>query len=221
MSRACLALSETLFARGIEVDPQAFAATYAGALHRYYAHREASLREGTTVALLRKLLDEQDLTVSAEDIRAALEAHYTVTRSNWRPAADALVTMRTLRGIGLKLGLLSNAGDDDDVRILARDCAFEPFLDFIVTSAQVGFRKPDQRAFQAALAHWDVPPAEIAMVGDRLDADIGGAKRSGLRAIWITANPIELGPDGPLPDATIRNLNELRAALARLDSRPE
>lgn len=221
MTRACLALSQTLFARGIRVDPQAFAASYGAALQRYYAHREASLREGTTVALLRTLLDSQDLAVSAEDIRAALAAHYTVTRSNWRPAADALLTMRALREGGLQLGLLSNAGDDDDVRILARDCAFEPFLDFIVTSAQVGFRKPDQRAFQAALAHWDLPPAEIAMVGDRLDADIGGAKQAGVRAIWITGNPLELGPDALQPDATIRNLNELGAVLARLDSRPE
>jgi putative hydrolase of the HAD superfamily len=216
MSRACQALAETLCEHHISVDCQGFAAEFAAGLHRYYARREASLREGTTIALLRRLLEAKDLAATDEVLRAALDAHYTITRSNWRPAADALSTLQTLREGGLRLGLLSNAGDDLDVRVLARQSGFQSYLDFIVTSAQVGFRKPDSRAFRAALMNWDVPPAETAMVGDRLDADIAGAKGSGLRAVWITPNPLELRPDAPQPDATIGRLSELPDLLNHL-----
>jgi putative hydrolase of the HAD superfamily len=214
MARACTALAETLCQRGILVDCDSFSSEFAVALRAYYAHRETNLEEATTFSLLGDLLAAKGLRAAAADVRAALDAHYTITRSNWQAAGDALSALRALRKAGMRLGLLSNAGDDEDVRILAREAGVGPFLDFIVTSAQVGFRKPDPRTFQAALAHWDFAPGEVAMVGDRLDADVAGGQRAGLFAVWITHNPVYLRPDSSQPDLTISSLSQLPALLA-------
>jgi FMN phosphatase YigB (HAD superfamily) len=214
MARACMALAETLCQRGILVDCDSFSVEFAAALRAYYSHREKNQEEPTTLVLLRDLLAAKGLHAGDDDVRAALDALYTITRSNWRAADDALTTVLALRESGLRLGLLSNAGDDEDVRILAREAGVAPFLDFAVTSAQIGFRKPDPRIFRAALAHWEFPPGQVAMVGDRLDADVGGGKSAGLFAIWITSNPLDLRPDAPQPDLTISALSELPALLA-------
>jgi HAD superfamily hydrolase (TIGR01509 family) len=216
MARACLVLSETLCQRGIPLDCDSFAPEFASALRAYYAHRETSLEEPTTFRMLQELLAAKGFAAKDTDVRAALDALYTITRSNWRPADGAQPTLSALREGGLRLGLLSNAGDDEDVRILAGEAGISPFLDFIVTSAQVGFRKPDLRTFHAALAHWDFAPGEVIMVGDRLDADVAGGGRAGLTTCWITPNPVQLRPDAPQPDFSISSLSQLPALIADL-----
>ena len=51
-------------------------------------------------------------------------------------------------------------------------------FDFIVTSEQVGFEKPNQIIFKAALAHANCRGEDVWMVGDDLVCDIEGAKSS-------------------------------------------
>lgn len=216
MARACTALSETLCQRGVLLDCESFSSEFSVALRAYYAHRETNLEEPTTFRMLGDLLAAKGLPTGEGDVRAALDALYTVTRLNWHAAEDAQPTLGALRKSGFRLGLLSNAGDDEDVHILAREAGVTPFLDFILTSARVGFRKPDPRMFQAALAHWDFTPAEVAMVGDRLDADVAGGKGAGLLTVWITPSPLDLRPDSPQPDLTISSLSQLPGLLASI-----
>ena len=89
MARACLALSETLCQRGILVDCDSFASEFATSLRGYYAHRETNLEEPTTFKLLQELLAAKGLPAEDTDVRAALDALYTITRSNWRAADGA------------------------------------------------------------------------------------------------------------------------------------
>ncbi len=55
----------------------------------------------------------------------------------------------------------------------------------IVVSLEVGFGKPDPRVFEIAVSRLGVAKDDAVMVGDSLVCDIGGARRAGLRAIWI------------------------------------
>ena len=93
-----------------------------------------------------------------------------------------------------------------------------PYLDFVLSSASCGIRKPNPEIFNIALKRWGFSPQEVAMVGDTLDADVLGGKNAGLYTIWITRrvgvspNPAKL--DHIQPDATIQTLAELPALLA-------
>ena len=51
-------------------------------------------------------------------------------------------------------------------------------------------------------------------VGDTADADIGGAKSVGMRAIYIKRR-VELGLEKVCPDQVIESLADLPAALER------
>ena len=119
-------------------------------------------------------------------VRPALDALFTVTEENWELENDALLTLKMLESAGYRLGMVSNAGDDKDVMTLVERFGIGPYFDFILTSAACGLRKPHGRIFELALAHWGFPAAEVAMVGDTLEADILGANRAGLYSIWIT-----------------------------------
>jgi phosphoserine phosphatase len=86
----------------------------------------------------------------------------------------------------------------------------------IVISAEVGVGKPDPRIFRAALEAIDVAITDAVMVGDSLDRDIVGARRAGLRSVWLDRAGTAVSGSFA-PDARIRSLGELRDALVRLD----
>ena len=66
-------------------------------------------------------------------------------------------------------------------------------IDAAVIRAGLVVRKPQRRFFQQIIRHFGAQPAEIAMIGDKLLADIWGAKRAGFVTVWVE----KLGNDSP------------------------
>lgn len=126
--------------------------------------------------------------------------------------------LKKLEISGYKLGIISNAGDDQDVQQLARKFGIQHFFDFILTSAACSYRKPHPRIFEIGLANWYLLPSEAVMVGDNLTADIHGAQKVGMHGIWINrrADPQMEKQEAVKPDASLSSLSELPALLDRL-----
>ena len=85
----------------------------------------------------------------------------------------------------------------------------KPYFENIVTSENVGVKKPDPRIFRYAMEISDARPEESIMIGDNYEADIEGALNVGMHAILCEFNG-EL-PREDIP--TIKNLLELRTHL--------
>jgi len=218
-TRADLVFAESLRTQGVDIDPSQFARTFRNRLLEYYIQREETLFETTYLSVAKELLAEQGYpTMTEADIRSALDAMFSITQKNWAIEPDAVPTLRELEARGYRLGLVSNAGDNQDVFQLAEKFGIEPFFDFILTSAACSYRKPHTRIFELAVAHWRMPPYEIAMVGDTLEADILGAQNAGLFSIWITrrANPKADHMQRIKPDLSLPALADIPAALSRL-----
>lgn len=66
-------------------------------------------------------------------------------------------------------------------------------MDAQVIRATLTNRKPQRRFFDQVIRHFGAKPQEIAMVGDKLMADIWGAKRAGMVTVWVE----KIGPDSP------------------------
>ena len=76
--------------------------------------------------------------------------------------------------------------------------------------------KPTAAYFEAALAEMEATPAEAVMVGDDVEADIGGAKAIGLRGILVRTGkfrPGALRDAEPQPDAVVDSIANLPALL--------
>jgi putative hydrolase of the HAD superfamily len=215
--RAGRKLSDALCESEINVDCDTFHIDFRARLDEYYEEREHNLFETSTMVVLRELLAEKGHHNLSEGVlRNALDRFYAVTQQNWRLEEDTIATLTALQRGGLHLGLVSNAGDDRDVLQLTEKFGIVPYFDFIITSAACGFRKPHPHIFELALAKWGYMPDEIAMVGDRLEADVRGAQPLGIFTIWITRRAKKPEHILAKPDAFVDALSEIPPLL--LDS---
>ncbi len=220
-ARSDATLLRALRDAGLKLEPAAFLAEFHRRMEAYFVERETEFIEHTTHRILKTLLAEWGFGDLPDAIlRPALAARYAVSRAHWLPETDAIPTLQTLRQQGYRLGLLSNAGDDADVQAIVDNGGFRPYLDFVLSSAALGYRKPNPRSFRAALDHWNTIPSRAAMVGDTLGADILGAQNLGLFAIWITRRANSAAnrahEDTIQPDAAIATLQELPSLLDSL-----
>ena len=218
--RAGQTLTQVLISNGVQVNRENFHVIFLEALEKYYAERERNLQETSTLTILQNLLAEKDqFNIPIGMLREALDEFYAITQQNWHLELDTFPVLEKLHNSGFHLGLISNAGDDRDVRQQVKNFGIEPYFDFILTSAACGYRKPHPYIFGLALDQWGYLPDEVAMVGDRLDADVGGARPLGIYAIWIKRRAKKLTPVSILPDATVENLVDIPPLLINLPFR--
>jgi len=96
---------------------------------------------------------------------------------------DVLITLKTLKERNLILGLLTNVAKD--INSICRQLGLEPYLDFMVTSKEVGVDKPEPLIFLTALERAKVSASEAVHIGDQYKLDVVGARRVGITPILI------------------------------------
>jgi putative hydrolase of the HAD superfamily len=78
-----------------------------------------------------------------------------------------------------------------------------PFFKTITTSEDAGVKKPDKIIFEYALNLAKVKNTNSVMIGDNLEADVEGAKASGMEAIFF-------GKDENYKGLQVQYLNDLK-----------
>ena len=213
------ALTNFLCSQGMDLNISTFPSEFRKRLDEYFKQRENDLLESTYTQVLREVLKDKGYDeVSSETLRSALDTLFAVTQSNWALEEDAIPVLKKLEETGYRLGIISNAGDDQDVQQLMRRFKIRQYFDFILTSAACSYRKPHPRIFEIALSNWYLLPTEAVMVGDNLTADIQGAQSVGLYGVWISrrADPQMEKQQAVRPDASMSSLSELPAILDKL-----
>jgi HAD superfamily hydrolase (TIGR01458 family) len=95
--------------------------------------------------------------------------------------------------------------------------AFVAGLEYAAESQAEVVGKPTAAYFQAALDELDATPNEAIMVGDDIEADIGGAKRLGMQGVLVRTGkfrPASLRDADPQPDALLDSIVDLVDHLA-------
>ena len=131
------------------------------------------------------------------------------------PVPGAFAALRWCKARGLKVVLVTNtlSRGDDEAWEDWRRFGVADAIDGVVSSHTLGWQKPHRRIFERALEIAGATPAEAVMVGDRMLADIWGAKRLGMRAV-LRRTPHEQAAADVTPDAVIDDLTELPGVLA-------
>lgn len=133
---------------------------------------------------------------------------------------DVLETLRWLKERGYRLGAVTNRGySGPRFHEEMRDLGLTDLFEATVISCDVGYMKPHPRIFHDALNAMQIEVGEVAMVGDSLRADVEGAKKVGMTAVWrrpVAGEPVEATEDepepGPVsPDYVIDEIGELKA----------
>jgi HAD superfamily hydrolase (TIGR01549 family) len=221
-ARADQMMVDQLVRTGLALDREAFSKDFRERLDVYHNQREVDFIEHSTARILRDTLSAHGVEqVDESVIESALERLYAASQEYWIPEADLLPMMDALKAAGYRLGVISNAGDDQDVQTLVDKAQICSYLEFVITSASSGRRKPDGRIFALGLQLFGLSPEEVVMVGDTLTADILGANLMGITSVWITRRADTPGnrknQDLIRPSAEIETLAELPGLLASLD----
>jgi HAD superfamily hydrolase (TIGR01509 family) len=205
---------------GYALDAGEFHTRFAAQLKTYDEQRQADWVEYTSTYLLNATLAELGLPpLPPEAAAQALAAYYRHSETLWQPVPALHPTLQALAAQGYRLGLLSNAGDAENVRRLIDSNDLRRYFDPIIVSAAVGLRKPNPAVFELVRAAWGVPAAACVMIGDTLGADILGAQLAGMRNVWVTnhaGHPANVAHRGNIiPEVEIPGLADLPALLAQ------
>lgn len=138
----------------------------------------------------------------------------------WRAVPGALDVLHALAERNVPVVIVTNNGVAEQRLKLART-GMSALIRALVTSEEVGVAKPGGEIFARALDAAGVGAASAVMVGDSWPADIEGARRAGIRAVWFNRT------GAAAPDDTIETIDRLAPAghvvdrlLGRLGGRP-
>jgi HAD superfamily hydrolase (TIGR01549 family) len=137
------------------------------------------------IEYITRIIGGADVQINGE---AALKILSKIRQYKWefKVYDDALPTLKTLKERGLIIGLISNVAQDMEATYTK--LGLQPYLNFKVTLAEVGYDKPRPEIFLAALKKAAVKPGEALYVGDQYQIDVIGARGVGINALLIDRN---------------------------------
>lgn len=204
------ALREFLRRNGVELDDARLLEVYqAGFRHNSDTHNDTGRRHVRTEEIVGHVMEQ----VGLKD------------RCDWTPMVDTYEeavlsdppklkegTRETLEALHgrVRIGLISDTGTSPG-RVIRRILDGYGVLHYFyvtVFSDEVGYCKPNEVVFRTALEALGVEPEEAIHVGDLVKSDIVGAKRTGMRTVWLKTGEQEYVP-GDAPDYVITSLTEL------------
>jgi putative hydrolase of the HAD superfamily len=166
---------------GLDLDPSRYPEAREKAVEGIKRHPELEHDEEIWVAFTERIIRGM-----GGDADSAYECAVAMTQA-WEHAEhfelyeDAPPVLEELRGLGLKLGLVSNTGRDLDAFIAHHRLR----VDAALGSGAFGRTKPHPTIFRAVLERLEVEPEEAAMVGDSVEDDVEGARASGIPTAFL------------------------------------
>jgi putative hydrolase of the HAD superfamily len=144
----------------------------------YRAHLQEGRNRESVADLRRRCASALGLRLPLSELTDALLASLEFT-----PFPDALEALPQLHARGIRLVVASNW--DWSLHEVLERVGLAPFLDGIVTSAEVGSAKPSPGVFVRALEIAGVPAGRAIHVGDSPVEDIEGAAAAGIEPVLI------------------------------------
>ena len=186
---------------------------------RWRENRDWTIGEQVSV-FLSALSPDLPAQLDSETLRQIEEAYITPALSfPPEPSPGILEAVSALHDAGFTLCVISNSGRTPGVvlrKLLARYDLLNHFT-VVTFSDELGYRKPHPEIFRQTLARARREPGHAVHIGDDAEADVGGAKGVGMRAIHYIPNG-DSNPPSLTPDATLRHFAELPDLLKTLST---
>ena len=129
-----------------------------------------------------------------------------------------------LKGLGLKLGIISNTASLYQVFYTLKDYGIRDYFQDVTLSSVVGLRKPGGDIFKVALHQLQSAPEECVYVGDTLSRDVIGSKRAGFACAIQIASKLTQLKDAQTkrefePDLRIEDIYDVYPAVREMLNR--
>ena len=202
--------------QGASYDPKALQRAYHAAveeqIERCAAMRPAILRDHIEPDILqafKSLYAEKGIDPSEDNVRDIALVFRMLSLRHLRLYPGVKTVLEALRARGKGVYLLSNAQAAFTMPELTR-LGLTACFDGMILSSDAGVKKPDRAIFDCILSKYGLRPETCLMIGNDLEADMGGAATVGMAGRYIHT---ALSPErrGPLPQKCreIKDLQEL------------
>jgi len=155
-----------------------------------WLRREALSRHALEAGYAGSMVDE------------AFEVFFTA-RNEVRLHEDVVPALEALAARRLRLFVITNGNADLERIGIAR------FFERVVHARLAGALKPDPAIFSQLLSGAALAPATVAHVGDDPHADVAGARRAGMRSVWLNRGGSSWPAESPGPDHEVGSLADL------------
>jgi HAD superfamily hydrolase (TIGR01509 family) len=172
VERLRVALAE----HGIEAGHNEVESAFAVEAEYYMAH-QVEARDDEALAKLQLRCSAIFLQALPADLEPAAFVTSFVAALCFKPLDGVVDALQILRGAGLSLACVSDW--DVGVGRQLEWAGLGSFLDVVVSSAEIGAKKPDPRVFRTALDRLGVAPDRALHIGDG-EGDRNGARAAGL-----------------------------------------
>ncbi len=101
----------------------------------------------------------------------------------WQLYPDTIDFLNKLKTESFSLGIVSNW--NSSLKKIVNGLNLSHYFDFILSSAEAGWKKPSPKIFEIALRMAGVEPGRVVHIGDTYQADVLGARNAGIRGIML------------------------------------
>ena len=116
--------------------------------------------------------------------------YHNVKMALLRPFADTIDALIYLKSQGYRLAVISNGITIKQWEKLVRLNVYS-FFDAVITSEEVGKKKPDKLIYDVALRKMNGDPEKSVMIGNKFREDALGAVNAGMSAILVNSDVTE------------------------------
>jgi putative hydrolase of the HAD superfamily len=206
---------------GVVVDETVAQQAIAAEIGYYRQHLDEG-RDADSLAALRRSCADVVRQALAEagadpvpDPAATTEALLAALR--FRRFADVLPALTDLHRRGIRTAVVSNW--DVSLHAVLERLGVGQLVHAVLTSAELGVRKPAPEIFALALAALDVSPQQAWHIGDSLEEDVAGARAAGIKPVLIRRGTGKA--DAALVGADVAQIASLSQLPELLSRRPE
>lgn len=127
-------------------------------------------------------LNDNDISRIASTYVSAIEKSYVP-----RVGPEALEALEKAKSLGLRVAVISNASSSGrTLSYILSKAGIMRYVDYIVSSSDMGYVKPHKRIFEIAVSKIGSRPEATVHIGDMCIEDYYGARIAGMRSILYT-----------------------------------
>lgn len=135
---------------------------------------------------------------------------------------SAVGVLHSVKEEGYSVGLISNTGMTPGAtfRSYMKQLGILDYFDALIFSDEVRLAKPSREIFIRTAKELGAPPEQMVHVGDHLLNDVLGAKKAGMKTIWIETHEEGRQEVDVSPDITVPSLEQVNEAIETLATGP-
>ncbi len=126
---------------------------------------------------------ELKVPIKKSSVEQAIRTRFIYSRKTLVPREDAIDTLKQIKNLGLKIGLISDCSFE--VPQIWDSTSLAAYFDGVVFSCSVGMKKPDPKIYHLACKKLEVKPKYCLYIGDGSSRELSGALHVGMTPILI------------------------------------